>query len=83
MEGRLQRRWDARMAARPRALNDMSPEQARTHARLRAFLLLRAVLLVALLFGLVRIAVHYTGVPGYVVLALVIVAQAPWWTRKR
>jgi len=52
MRGRLQQRWDARMAARPSALHDMTPEQARAYARLGAFLMLRTLACLTLVFGL-------------------------------
>jgi len=83
MRGRLQRRWDARMATRPSALRDMTPEQARAYARLSAFLMLRTLAFLALVFGLVRIAAQYAGLPAYLGGALVIAAQAAWWALKR
>ncbi len=83
MRARLQRRWDARMAARPSPLHDMTPEQARAYARPSAFLMLRALAFVVLAFGLARIAAQYAGVPAYLGVPLVLAAQAAWWALKR
>ncbi len=71
------------MAARPSALHDMTPEQARAYSRLGAFLMLRFFACLALVFGLVRIGAQYAGVPAYLGLALVLAAQAAWWAFKR
>ncbi len=71
------------MAARPSALHDMTPEQARAYARLGAFLMLRTLACLTLVFGLVRIAAQYAGLPAYLGVALVIAAQAAWWALKR
>ncbi len=64
MQGRLQRRWDARMAARPTALHDMTPEQARVNARLSGILLLRTWACLALVLVLFLIVAQYAGLPA-------------------
>jgi len=56
---------------------------ARAGARLSAFLMLRTLAFLALVFGLVRIAAQYAGLPAYLGGALVIAAQAAWWALKR
>ncbi len=71
------------MAARPSALHDITPEQARAQARRGAFLVLRLFASLALVFGLVRIAAQYAGLPTSLGLAIVIAAQAAWWALKR